>query len=203
MKKIFSIVLVLVFVLTMSIGAFAAPAPKTAPVSLTASALTVKVGETVSLEAVTLKQGSDFTDSWTGATKGITVLNTATGYYVSKASFSAAVPGTYTIKYDIIMTAGKSNVSFVGTANVTITVINPATIVGAAIKNVKAKANINPNGKITGYDATGDVYAVWSDGRETFYGVKEFSFSANQDIRNIEVTINGTEYTIKGVNFPV
>jgi len=37
--------------------------------SLSASELTVNVNEPVSLTATTLKQGSDYSDSWTGAEK--------------------------------------------------------------------------------------------------------------------------------------
>jgi hypothetical protein len=100
----------------------AAPAPKTATVSMSPTSATLTVGQTLDLAATTLKQGSGYSDQWTGAAKLGTALN-ADGYYVSTARFTAAAPGTYTVTYRIAMTAGRSDVSWQGSASATITVV--------------------------------------------------------------------------------
>lgn len=73
MKKVISIILVFVFLLAMQTMAIAAPAPKTADVSLDASSTTIKVGQEVTLTATTVKQGSAYTDSWDEAEKVDTI----------------------------------------------------------------------------------------------------------------------------------
>ena len=203
MKKLLSIALVFVFIATMSIGVYAAPAPKVATVSLSASELTVNVNEPVALTAATLKQGSSFTDSWTGAEKVATVLNTATGYYASTSTFKASTAGEYTITYDIAMNAGKSGVTFIGSNSITITVIDPATIVGATVKNLVFTPKIEELGKdkiptIVGYDGTGEIYALWSDGKLTDTGaIADFHYGRGEKAtKTITVTfiVNGIEY---------
>lgn len=201
-----SMFLVFTLLFTTSLVALAAPAPKApkaASTSLSASAQEIKVGETVTLAASTLKQGSDYSDSWFGATREGTYLDGAIESYVSTATFTGQVPGTYTIWYEITMSAGKSGVTFVGTASIEITVVQPAVIVGATIKNVSVTPTYNNgNGNLNGYNAIGDVYAVWSDDTETYYGKVNFHFSDNQTIRNLGVTINGVEYTVKNIVRP-
>jgi hypothetical protein len=196
MKKIMSIISTFIFILATSVVVIAAPAPKTATVSLSASATTINVGQAVTLTTSTLKQGSSYTDSWGGAVKNTTILNEATGNYVSTATFSETTPGTYTVTYGITMSAGKSGVTFVGYQSITITVIEPAKITGAIVKNVVATPKYNSQNKLTGYDATGDVYAVLSNGKETYYGPADFNFSPNQTSRNIEVLVENVSYTV-------
>jgi hypothetical protein len=199
MKKILSIISLFVLTLSMSTIVLAAPAPKTAIVSLSTTSTTIEVGQTATLTASSLKQGSSYTDSWNGAVKNNTILDEATGNYVSTATFSASKPGTYTVTYAVTMGAGKSGVTFIGTQSTTITVISPAKIVGVVVKNVSTTPNYNESDKnpnLTGYDATGDVYAVWSNGSETPYGTTTFKFSPNQVSRNIDVEVGGTTYTV-------
>lgn len=197
MKKMLLCSLVFVFIFTMSMGVLSAPAPKIAAVTLSASAINVTLGQTVTLTAATLKQGSSYSDSWSGATKISTMLDEATGSYISTAAFSAATPGTYTISYSITMGAGKSTVAFNGADSITITVTNPASITGAAAKNVIATPKYNNQGHLTGYDSTADIYALWSNGAETFYGTVNFNFSPNQTSRNIDVLVDGNTYTVR------
>jgi hypothetical protein len=178
----------------------AAPAPKPANVSLSASNDTILVGETATLTATTLKQGSSFTDSWDGAVKDSTILDDSLESYVSTATFSSSVPGAYTITYDIIMKAGKSNVTFVGTEGTTITVIAPKELIGATIKNLSATPRYNPQQKLIGYDAIGEVYAVYNNGDEDFYDAINFNFSPNQSERNIDVAVDRQAFTVHVVN---
>lgn len=196
MKRIISFITTLLFMLILPITVMAAPAPKISTVSLSASNDTILVGETATITATTLKQGSSFTDNWTGAIKDSTILDESLGSYVSTSTFSSSVPGTYTITYDITMKAGKSNVSFVGTKSITITVIAPKELIGAAIKNVYAIPRYNTQHKLIGYDATGEVYAVYDNGEESLYDTIDFNFSPNQSERNIEVTVDGQTFTV-------
>lgn len=199
MKRILSFITTLLFMFMIPFTVLAAQAPKIATVSLTASNDTILVGETATLTAPTPKQGSSFTDSWDGAVKDITILDDSLESYVSTATFSSSVPGTYTITYNITMKAGKSNVTFVGTKCTTITVIAPKELTDAKIKNVSATPRYNRQGHLDGYDAIGDVYAVYNTGEE-FYKTFNFNFSPNQSERNIEVTVDGQIFTVHVVN---
>lgn len=202
MAKGISVALVMLLITTIT--ALAAPPPKTVETYiLPATAQTLTVGQTLNLEAKTLKHGSHYTDVWQGATKEITVLNTETGEYESAATFTATEPGTFIITYTITMTAGKSHISFVGTGTVTVEVVAPAlTLVGAAMYNVTATPRYNPQGNLTGYDAAGDVYAIMSDGSQVFYRRVNFNFSPNQTSRNLDVVIEGETFTIYNIIRP-
>jgi uncharacterized protein YjdB len=130
MRAVLSRLLVVLAVLGLLAGstasAGAAPPPKTASVALSPATATLTVGQTLDLTATTLKQGSAYSDGWSGAAKLGTVLN-ADGYYVSTARFTAAAPGTYLVTYHITMTAGRSDVAWQGQASATITVVAPRT----------------------------------------------------------------------------
>ncbi|TWH83636.1 hypothetical protein [Sedimentibacter saalensis] len=202
MKKVISIILVFVFLLAMQTIAIAAPAPKTVDVLLDASSTTIKVGQVVTLTAITDKQGSGYIDSWDEAEKIDTIHDTEAETYVSTAKFTGITPGTYTITYEITMSSGKSDVTFNGVKSVEITVVQDSKIKGAAIYNVKVTPTYNPNGHLTGYDAEGDLYAVWDNGDETYYGKVEFNFSPNQESRNYDVIIEGVTYTVKDIQRP-
>lgn len=200
MKRILSFITTLLFMFIIPFTVMAVPAPKIATVSLSASNDTILVGETATLKATTLKQGSSFIDSWGGAVKDSTLLDDSLESYVSTATFSSSVPGTYTITYDITMKAGKSNVTFVGTESTTITVIAPKELAGAKIKNVSAIPRYNNQKHLEGYDAIGDVYAIYDNGDEEFYDTFNFNFSPNQSERNIDVTVDGHTFTVHVVN---
>ncbi len=195
MKKILAVIVSFVFIFIVAKPVMAAPLPKEAKMSLETSALQVRVGETVTLTATTLKEGSSYIDSWDGAVKVSTILNNE-GNYISSATFSATAPGAYTITYNIKMTAGRSGVTFEGNKTVTITVVNPAVIVGAKVDNVLAIPVTNPKGNITGYDATGDLYAVYSDNTEEYIDTISFHFSSTQTTRNISVEIEEVTYVV-------
>lgn len=178
MKKLLVSVLALLVVVSFSGVAAAAPAvkdPKPAVVSMTASPLTVYTDEEVVLGATALKQGSDYTDGYTVSGGNIlsasTVLNTATGYYESTAKFKSATPGTYSVNYSITMTAGKSGVSFAGSASSTITVISRVvTIKGVALKGDWSWERSYTGGKnpvINGFTGTNIVVVSWSNGTST------------------------------------
>lgn len=86
----------------------------------------------VTLIATNRKQGSNFSDNWTGATKVSTVLveDGDNEYYVSTATLSLADPlpfGTYPVTYDITMTAGHSEVSWTGETSASFTVTELST----------------------------------------------------------------------------
>ncbi|MHB8859194.1 MAG: hypothetical protein ACYC6Z_06910 [Thermoleophilia bacterium] len=120
MKKILiSALLVIAGFLLMGSVALAVPASKSADVTLTYS-INDDTG-LVTLTAKTLKQGSACSDSWTGATNVSTALTYDGGsdYYVSTATLPLADlgPGTYTPTYDIAMTAGRSDVTWTGSAS--------------------------------------------------------------------------------------
>lgn len=202
MKRILSFITTLLFMFMIPFTVLAAPAPKTATVSLSASNDTILVGQTATLTATTLKQGSSFTDSWDGAVKHSTILEDSLKSYVSTATFSSSVPGTYTITYDITMNSGNSDVNFLGTNSITITVLQPKELVGATIKNISSTPvykNKNKN-NIVRYDATGDIYAVYDNGEEIFYDTFEFKFNQNHKERNIDVTIDGQTFTVHILN---
>lgn len=138
MKKLVVAALTLVMVLGLGVNAFAAPAEKELKVKNVDVdlATTVQdfevifVGDAVELEAVTLKKGSSFEDSWVIydeegnlvtkieiAELGVedTFLNKA-DFYVARAIFTASEAGVYTVRYEISMSAGKSHVRFNGNA---------------------------------------------------------------------------------------
>ncbi len=191
MKKPFVIVLTLLMLVGIPASSMAKPSPKNADVSLTSSATTVKLGETVTLKAITLKQGAAYTDEWIGATKIKTVL-TEDGYYVSTAEVSAQAP--ITVQYKITMTAGNSGVSFAGQAETTISVAKPIEVVGVTVKNIR------PYPEIAGI-YTGDVYVILSDGTLREHGVIYFSFCEGQTSRLLYITVDGQRYTCT-VNVP-
>jgi len=185
MKKLLVVVLTLLMLVGIPAGSFAEPSAKDAGVSLISSAATVKPGETVTLTAVTLKQGSAYTDEWIGATKITTVL-TEDGYYVSTAEISPEV--TVTVQYKITMTAGNCGTSFIGQAETVISATKPAEVVGIEVKNIR------PEPEIPGF-YKGDVYVVFSDGNLNEYGVVYFGLREGQITKVFYVSVNGTRYT--------
>jgi len=186
MKKLLIVILTLLMLVGISANSIAKPSPKCADVSLTGPAAAVKPGETVTLTAVTLKHGSDFTDEWVGATKIETVL-TEDGYYVSTAEVTAQVP--VTVQYKIIMTAGNSEVSFAGQAETAISVEKSAEVMGVEVKNICLVP------ESTGL-YRGDVYCVLSDGTLSEYGSIYFGFRESQSSKLLYITVDGREYSV-------
>jgi hypothetical protein len=193
MKKLFIIVLTLFLMIGITGNLAAQPLPKAADVSLTSSVETANLGETVTLTAITMKKGSDYTDEWIGATKVGTVLN-HDGYYVSTAEFKADV--TVNVQYRIIMTAGKSKVSFTGQSETTVVVSKPApaVVVGIEVKNIR------PDPQLAG-EYLADIYAVLSDGTLRPEGSMFFSIPSGQTSKTLYLTVEGKRYTYI-VNIP-
>jgi len=200
-KKLFELLIVTaLLILSMGSVAMAVPHPKavdvslavpnskSVDVSLAASSVIVKAGEAVQLTAVTVKQGSAFTDNWTGAAKSSTVIS-ENGTCVSSAEFMASAPGTHVVTYDIVMDAGSSGVNFEGTGSITITVVEPITVQTVEVRNITSVPKTDLLGNISGYSAIGDIYLIWSDGTATNYGKLFFNFSATQVTRSLCVTV--------------
>ncbi|PKM38811.1 MAG: hypothetical protein CVV03_12820 [Firmicutes bacterium HGW-Firmicutes-8] len=185
MKKLLIVILTLLMLVGISANSIAVPSPKEASVSLTSSAATVKPGEIVTLTAVTLKQGSAYTDEWIGATKIETVLN-EDGYYVSTAEVTAQA--TVTVQYKITMTAGKGGVTFTGEAETAVSVEKPADVVGVEVKN------INPNLQFAGL-YRGEVYVILSDGTSREYGAVSFGVSEGETSKLVYVSVAGQKYS--------
>lgn len=185
MKKAYFFILVVVLLFGMSVNAFASSPPKNVEVSITSSLSAVRVGETVTLTAVTLKHGSEYKDEWVGATKVSTVL-TEDGYYVSTARIT--VQDDVLVQYNIIMNAG-NNVSFAGATSISVEADQPVDIVGAEIKNV------TPVPGITGF-YTGYLFIIFSDGTLAEYGSIYFGLGETQTSKTlyIPVSVSGLQY---------
>lgn len=197
MKKIFIFILTSFIAMSISISVSAKPIEQNIDVTLSATAEEIKVGETVALTAVSLKHGSSFEVLWLGAEDKGTILDTASGNYISTAVFTADKPGVYTLEYKIIMRAGKSNTYFTGSAVHIINIINPVTVAGAEIKNLAIRPVTRSDGSIAAYSAIGDVYILWSDNTGTLYNRMFFFFGPNETVKNVNVTFNidGITYT--------
>lgn len=190
MKKLYPYLFGIIFILSLPALSLAQPADKEIPVSISASSSTVKCGEVVTLTAAADKHGSSFEDAWIEAEKTGTEFDRNTGKYISKAAFTAKDAGIYNIKYFIKMKAGKSNTYFTAAASYTINVINPVTVVGAEIRNISIKPVIRPDGSISIYSASGDVYVLWSDGTSTSHGKIYFFFGSAETSKKVSVSFN-------------
>lgn len=219
MKKILSVMLMFVLLMSLTIPAFAGSKVKEVEVAIKAlptkvnaglqasstevsvgiqaSPATVNSGESIELTAVTPKHGSSFTDSWSIAEKSGTTLDVDTGCYISKAVFKAAEPGEYTIEYNITMDAGSSDVLFIGRGSFTVKVIGVTnTVIGAKISiDTLSKKDING---ITYYNATGNEYAIWSNGEESpSIGFISINFGVNDSYKDINVKIGDCTYIVR------
>lgn len=159
-------------------------------------------GDDIDLSAVTVKQGSSMADSWTGTgvtQVGTTTLNTATGSYESAAVLDTSEAGEYEIEYSAIMAAGKSGVQFVGGKKTTVTVVESSvTVKKITVRVLSVTARTaSGTGAVTGYNATADGVAEFSDGSTV--QIDEFSFNYNkwENDAKVEVTVvvNGEELT--------
>lgn len=190
MKKRYSYLFGIILVLIIPALSSAQSVNKEIPAEISASSSTVKCGDVVTLTAVTGKRGSSFEDSWTEAAKILTEYDDDTGKYISKASFAAKNAGVYNIKYLIRMKAGKSDTYFTAEVSYTINVINPITVVGAEIRDISVKPVTRPDGSISVYSASGDVYVLWSDGTSTSYGKIYFFFGQAEISKKVNVSFN-------------
>lgn len=95
---------------------------KTVPVQWTAAV----VDNQVVITTTTPKQGSRFTDTWTGVTNVVGTQKVDTdgeATYVSQATLAPAASGVSTVTYQITMTPGKSRVvQFVGSVTISLDV---------------------------------------------------------------------------------
>ncbi len=192
MKKILSVMLMFILLMSLMIPAYADSEAKEVEAAVSASATKVNIGESVELSAVVPKHGSTFTDSWSLAEKVGTILDEDSESYISTAVFKAVEPGKYTIEYNITMQAGKSNVVFVGKGSVTIEVTGEITVVGAEIIVTSFKSVLNNYGSTLYYKAEGKKYAVWSNGKRLYCGFISFNFGINDTFRDVNVTLNTT-----------
>lgn len=190
MKNVFMILSSLALLLSLQVYVFAEPASKEVPAQLTASANDVTIGETVHLTATSVKHGSSYEVIWSGAEDKGTLLDTSLCTYVSAAVFTAEKPGIYTVEYKIVMSAGKSNRRFIGTAVQTINVTAPITVTGAEIRIASLRKITRPDGSVSLYSAAGDIFTVWNDNSKTYYGRIFFFYGPNEVSKNIDVTLN-------------
>jgi len=159
-------------------------------VAIFADTTNVKIGESVTLKAVSVKQGSSYQVNWNGARDQGTILDNAGDTYVSTAGFSSDKPGTYKVEYSILMKAGNSDKCFWGKAVETITVYEEKkTVVGADIKKLTITPAVKSDGS-TIYSALGTTYVLWSDGTSEPYGTVYFFFQENEYSKNIDVVFN-------------
>lgn len=191
MKKL-TIILTIISVLLLSLttGVYAASNPKDIEVTLSNAPSIMKVGETVELTAVADKHGSSYIDMWDNANEVSSLFDPETETYISKAVFKALKPGIYTIRYTIQMTAGNSNTVFAGTAERTIEVISPATVIGARIQNLTVSPSYRADGSLSGYSAYGKIYTLWSDNSASLYGSIFFFFGPDEKSKDVSVTLN-------------
>ncbi len=207
MKKVIYIFLIIAFLITIPCyNSFAEPGRKnnkktldnttdnsivkTVDIAVTSAVEEITTGETILLTAITPRHGSSAADTWIGATAKDIYYDEQTQSYISTAEFTAETPGEYTIIYNIVMNAGKSGNMFTGTATKTIKVTNSAvTLTGAAISNVSIIPVIRPDGSISGYSASGSLYALWSDDTSTLYGSIFFFFGPDEFEKNVTVTL--------------
>lgn len=161
----------------------------------------VKVGETITLTAETLKQGLGYIEEWDGAMVSKSYLDESTGNYVSVAKFTPNQAGTYTITYTVKMYTGNNKVKFISSASKTVEVISDVKeVIGLEVRNVNAYPYTSADGTLKGYSVLGELYVLWNDNTSTSDGTVGYFFLPSEKSRevSITVTINSKEYT-----FPV
>lgn len=167
-------------------------------VKLTAQKLSVDIGESVELTAVTPKCGSAFTEEWSGAKRSYNEKDDFKEEYLSKAVFMEEKAGIYTVKYNIFMEAGKSNKVFMGEASIDIEVkeAESISVKGAKIDNLIIKEITNQYSGNVYYAAQGNTYIVWSDNSLTPYSTIFFVFQQNEFSKDVNVsfTVNSEKY---------
>lgn len=128
-KKGIIVTLAVCSMLTLAVSVAAAPAhPKPMPrvVKVAVVGTYDSTSQTITFTATSPRRGSAFTDSWTGATKVVTIFDEATGTYISTATVDASLASsgaTFSANYTITMTAGRRGVvSFNGAGFATVTI---------------------------------------------------------------------------------
>jgi len=118
-------------------------------------------------------------------------------YWVSKNSFVGLAAGTYEITAVMTMTAGKSDVTFVGSDSVQVEVVNPVVVTGFVSKTKYATEIWNKkHTSIIGYDVTYDLYIQYSDGSTSLYQadlVQGFGGGQQTD-RSVKINYDGIDY---------
>ena len=155
-KKLFTLLLTLTLILSLSVPAFAAQPEGDKDASPTVELLnsgTIYLGDTVTLKATTLKHGNKIdSESWTHVETSETYLGLRTDlsigdveFYVNTLSFTPTAVGTYTFTYMIRMTSndknywsGTDSVDFIVELKTTIVVENQA---APAVANAILKEN--------------------------------------------------------------
>ncbi len=189
MKKILITIIAAALAMSLPVTTSAKPTEKEVDVTLTSSALSIQTGQSIILSAVTKKHGSTYEVFWFGAHDRGTQLSETNDSYISTAVFNADKPGIYTIRYSIIMEAGKSDRKFTGTAICTVNVSEPITVTGAEVRNLTFRPLTRPDGSIYAYSAMGDIYTVWSNNTSSLYGRTFFIFSSNETVKDVDVTL--------------
>lgn len=188
MKKYLIIILTFLFLFSFSIPTMAKTLPQDINVSLSASSVQVNVNEEVLITAVTPKHGSSYDDQWYGSE--LISTNLENDNYVSVSTFTADTPGTYTVSYDIEMTAGKSHSVFKGTQNLTIEVIDSKTIKEVSIENIVFLEVINADGTIVSYNAIGEIIVTLNNGETINYGTIFTTLGKDVLSKDVDVTID-------------
>ncbi|WHH61078.1 hypothetical protein [Petroclostridium sp. X23] len=198
MKKILATLVIIMAMLNLSTSVMAGTLFKEVEVTLSPADTVIEVGETMVLTASTQKKGSSYFDGWEGAVEGDTILDNATGNYISSAVFTAVQPGTYTITYSIGMDAGNNTDKFIGTATQVVTVADTAPVItGVEVRNLTVDEVRDANDRIIGYNVFGKAYILWSDSTEVEYAVIYLYFNADEVSKDIDITVDadGQSYT--------
>lgn len=201
MKKFLTFIAVFILILSNVGEVQARTLPQAIQSNLSIPVAQVKVGETITLTAKTLKKGSGYIEQWDGAQLSKTYLDESMGNYVSEAQFTPNQAGTYTITYTVQMYTGNNELKFISSASKTIEVISDVKeVIGLEVINVNAYPNTNADGSIRGYSVLGELNVLWSDNTSTPYGTVAYFFLPNEKSRvvNPTVNINSQEYS-----FPV
>lgn len=226
LKKIGLALLTAVFTLAMATAAFAQSTEiKEADVELKITQMVevIKEGESVDLEALTMKKGSSYNVTWSVlglTTNGDTDAVNPEDYtlddygytlealpvegtdeladtYVAKAKFTGKKAGTYQITAAVTMKAGKSHVSWVGEDSKDVKVEAALKVVGLLAKTTKVEAEKNNQGKVTGYNVTYDVYVKHEDGTEKLLTEgATTNLGASGNAKKVEISYEGQTYSV-------
>lgn len=228
MKKLLMVLLVLSLVFSTAASVMAkGPSSQPKELSIEVSTLVevVEVGQEVEVNAINQKKGSNYEIDWEvtlspenavfhlleGETDLVALEITSIDsegnelielkdHYVSLATFSAETPGTYIVTAYVVMSAGKSHVSWEGNDSTeAIEVIEPepeVAFVGLTSDTISVTSETNPNGKITGYNVSYIVFANYDDGSKKEVTKGFITMSTNQFSRNVNVVYQDQTYQV-------
>jgi hypothetical protein len=169
---------------------------KNADIVISGTADTIKVGESVTLAAKWLKQGSSCKVVWQGADGKESIYKD--GYCTSEAVFTPTQSGVFTIVCEVEMTSGKSDTEFYGRAEYTITVENnTVTVKGAGISDLSFFEQTWADGSIRGYWAMFTVDIVYTDNSTVPYSSTSVFFGPTETSKDVSVSVevDGIVYT--------